>query len=107
MERAATIDRLVGAIVNNLAPDKVILFGSQATGHADEESDIDILIVMNSVQDRLERTWTVYQLLKDKRTGPLDIIVLTPQEYQKMKKGGYPLIREVEEEGAVLYERSG
>lgn len=105
LEKSSPIYRLVDSIVESLSPEKIILFGSYATGQADKERDVDLLIVADSDQDRLERTWQAYRLLRGKRETPLDIIVLTPQEYEDMKKGGYPLIREVEEEGSVLYER--
>ena len=105
LEKSSPIYRLVDSIVEGLSPEKIILFGSYATGKADKESDIDLLIIANSDQDRLERTWQTYRLLRGKRKTPMDIIVLTPQEYGEMKKGGYPLIREVEETGSDLYER--
>ncbi len=105
LEKSSPIYQLIGSIVEGLSPEKIILFGSYATGQADKESDIDLLIIANSDLDWLERTWQVYRLLRGKRETPLDIIVLTPQEYEDMKKGGYPLILEVEEEGSVLYER--
>ena len=106
VDRTSLILQLVDSIVQGLTPEKVILFGSQAKGQVDEDSDIDLLIVADSKQDRLERTWRVYRLLKGKRNSPLDVIVLTPREYEEMKNRGYPFIREIEEEGTVLYERS-
>ncbi len=100
------IYQLVEHVVQALDPEKVILFGSQATGLADEESDVDLLVIMETDLDRLDRTWEARRLLRGKRHGPLDIIILTPSEYEKMKQGGYSLIQVVEEEGIVLYERN-
>ncbi len=99
------IRQLTRSVVEALDPEKVVLFGSQSKGKAHAASDVDLLIIMESDLDRLERTWQVYRLLRGTRQGPLDIIVLTPEEYKKMKQGGNPLIQEVEEEGIVLYER--
>ncbi len=79
LEKSSPIYRLIDSIVEGLSPEKIILFGSYATGQADKDSDIDLLIIANSNQDRLERIWQVYKLLRGKRETPMDIIVLTPR----------------------------
>lgn len=106
-DKGIFIQQLIDPIVQALDPERVVLFGSWATGRADSDSDVDLLVIMDSELDRLERTWQVYRLVRTKRQGPLDIIVLTPTEYKNMKLGSYPLIQEIEEEGIVLYQRGG
>lgn len=74
LEKSSPIYRLVDSIVESLSPEKIILFGSYATGLANKDSDIDLLIIANSDQDRLERTWQAYKLLRGKRKTPKDRI---------------------------------
>ncbi len=71
---------------NGLNVSKIILFGSQAAGKATVESDIDVLIVSEDFQDKdiFERA----ELTKDaeirtikKFMIPLDIITMTPEEF--------------------------
>ena len=42
--RSSTIDRVVSGLMA-YAPEKIILFGSAASGDADEYSDLDLIIV--------------------------------------------------------------
>src|SRR3989344_5615196 len=66
--------------------DKVILFGSQATGKATKESDIDLIFVSKKYQGKrwLERSPKLY-LMWD-LDYPVDFICLTPEEFEKKKK---------------------
>ena len=66
---------------------KLILFGSQATGHATADSDIDIVVLSDDFRDKdiFERA----QLIKDaemqtikKFMVPFDIITMTPEEFE-------------------------
>lgn len=90
-------------IVNPLKtanPLKIILFGSYAYGKPTQDSDIDLLVVVDTSKNFHERIQTLRLLLpKDK---PIDLIVLTPTEYQKAKSANL-LIAEIESRGRVLY----
>jgi len=66
---------------------KLILFGSQARGAAHGESDIDLLIVADEF--RAKNIFQRAQLTKDaeiktikKFLIPLDVITLTPEEFE-------------------------
>ena len=43
-----TINKIVGFIVRKIEPEKIILFGSMATGSRNIHSDIDLLIVVDN-----------------------------------------------------------
>lgn len=83
--------------------EKMILFGSSARGDRGKESDIDLLIVWrgdkNEGWDRLEKI-AFPLVLKSKEY--LSLKIVTPQEFQKMEKIGYPIIRNIKREGIVL-----
>ncbi len=66
---------------------KLILFGSQARGGADRESDIDLLIVAEEFRgkgifQRAEMTKDAEIKTIKKFLIPLDIITLTPEEFE-------------------------
>ena len=46
---AAQLDPYLRLLVERFRPDKIILFGSQASGKADEHSDVDLLIVRRGI----------------------------------------------------------
>lgn len=96
---------IVEEIVAHPKPHKVVLFGSAARGGATEGGDLDFLVVMESDKDRLQRAWEVYGLFRDKPKGPVDFIVLTPAEYERLKEEDNPFLLEIEEEGQVIYEK--
>ena len=41
----ALLDRMVQAIVDEVAPEQVILFGSRGRGDEGESSDVDLIVV--------------------------------------------------------------
>ena len=52
MTAEAIISTMVDRIVGRFQPSRVVLFGSQARGNANEWSDVDLLVVMGSVPDK-------------------------------------------------------
>ena len=92
-------------IVEALAPEKVILFGSYAQGQPTSDSDVDLLIVMESEERPSKRRQAVSRLFRE-RPFPMDIVVRTPREIEQAMEGIDPFIREILERGKVLYDRS-
>lgn len=78
------IQCIVARLVAEYAPEKIILFGSYAYGQPDEDSDIDLLVVMDTSLPFLERMNLVRRTIG--RVGlPMDIFVLTPEEFEETK----------------------
>jgi predicted nucleotidyltransferase len=83
---------------------KIILFGSQSTGKATGESDVDILIISPDFQNKdiFERARSTKEAeiktIKKFRM-PLDIITLTSEEFES----GSSLITEFARKGKVMY----
>lgn len=97
------IDDAVKKIVDQFHPVKIILFGSHARGSAGLESDVDLLVVMD-VKDSKRRQAVEIDLALSDRTFPLDLIVVTPEEFERYRDMAghilYPAVRE----GKVLYD---
>src|SRR5438128_8971681 len=66
-------------IVEKFRPYKVVLFGSYAYGTPDLDSDVDVLVVMDSDEPIVQRIRRVTEVAKV-RFLPMDIIVRTPAE---------------------------
>jgi predicted nucleotidyltransferase len=99
-EFRAIIDRLV----RELRPEKILLFGSYAYGTPTPDSDVDLLVIMETDAPRKERHWAVSRLLIP-RQFPVDVLVKTPEEVEQALTGGDFFIREIVTRGVVLYER--
>ena len=91
-------------IVQALHPEKIILFGSFAYGHPSPDSDVDLLVIMDTDAPPHQRSWAVSRLLLP-RSFPVDILVKTPEEIRGALAKGDFFIQEILEWGKVLYER--
>ncbi|MBK8399239.1 MAG: nucleotidyltransferase domain-containing protein [Leptospiraceae bacterium] len=81
------IETLTNAIVENVKPEKVILFGSHAYGTPNKNSDIDILVIVkDSPLPRNERTGELYiSMRKYYSNYSIDFVVYTEAEVQSGK----------------------
>ncbi len=95
----------VQRIVQELKPEKVILFGSYAYGTPNPHSDVDLLVIMKTKAPGKERSWAVSRLLLP-RPFPVDILVRTPKEVEKALESGDFFLKEILKRGKVLYDRS-
>ena len=97
------INKNVKVIVNNFRPEKIVLFGSYARGESGPDSDIDLLVVIDTKRSTLDLAVEISSKLR--HNFPLDIIVKTPHEIEKRLKFGDFFLKNIIENGKVLYER--
>lgn len=95
----------VQKIVQELNPEKIVLFGSYAYGSPNPHSDVDLLVIMKTRASQKDRSWAVSRLLLP-RPFPVDILVKTPQEVKKGLEAGDFFLKEILTRGKVLYVRS-
>lgn len=101
----SAIRALAQSIVEHFHPDKVILFGSYAYGHPRPESDVDLLVIMDTSLRVRQQRLEISRALSP-RPFPLDIIVHTPQEVARRLALGDAFLSEILTRGKVLYERN-
>jgi len=104
---AKTLPKAVKRLVAELKPEKIILFGSYAYGNPTPDSDVDLLIVMET-NGREKEMYRAASLLLYPREFPVDIVVKTPKEIEAALKGGVVngfFIRELVKKGKILYGR--
>ena len=90
--------------MDELGPEKIILFGSYAYGKPNPHSDVDLLVVLKTNASLKERNWLVSRLLLP-RPFPVDILVRNPREIREALKSGDFFLQEIFTRGKVLYER--
>lgn len=104
---AAWLRAAVRQLVRELRPEKVIVFGSHVYGTPHADSDLDLLIVLSTRERSLAKRYRSVSRYFEPRRYPLDLIVLTPEEFSKRLNDWFdPFLQEVVCQGQVLYERA-
>jgi predicted nucleotidyltransferase len=101
----ALIQEITRRIVEGVHPRKVVLFGSHARGNFRRDSDLDIMVEMDSDETKMERKKRIRSLFRD-RWWSMDILVYTPAEIAAQRNSLFSIIPVIVEEGRVLYERT-
>lgn len=98
------IRAVVKQIAEKFQPDQVILFGSYAYGNPRPESDVDLLVIMET---RLRNTEQAAQIARalDYHFG-LDLLVRSPRQMAERLTLGDFFMQEIMEKGKMLYARS-
>lgn len=94
----------VSKIVSIGDAEKIILFGSYAYGKPTTDSDIDLMVVMETNERPHKRSVALRKTLKDLDI-PKDIIVKTPDEFNRFKDIVGTIVYTAAHRGRVLYER--
>ena len=99
----ATIQEAARRIAEKFHPDRIILFGSRARGTTDERSDVDLLVICKMTGKRRAVATEIDRSLRGLHIAR-DIVVLTPDEYERDKFIPGTIARPAFLEGKVLYE---
>jgi len=97
---------IVRRIVEALNPDRIILFGSRARGDARPDSDYDLLVVKDTTERTLLLEQAAYRAMLGANTGPVDILVETPDRVKRLETANGTVFPEVFKEGKLVYERN-
>ncbi len=99
-----TIDAIVEAIVAHCSPHYIILFGSYASGQPHPDSDLDLLVVMESDLPKYKRAVPIRLLFRPMPCA-LDVLVYTPAEVARWYGTVNHIITEALQHGRTVYER--
>lgn len=98
------VQQIIDELVRNYQPEKVILFGSRVVGKTHKWSDVDLVVIKKTHKrfyDRIgEASGSFDHIL------PVDVIVYTPEEFDKMSQESWFVKNEVVKKGKVVYEQS-
>lgn len=90
-------------------PLKVILFGSYAQGTPHDDSDIDLVVILDKegksdsyrtlINNRIEISRRLREL---KKKYPIDILVYTKDEWDELKASESSFIQKIEKDGVAI-----
>lgn len=98
------VKQIIDELVENYQPEKIILFGSRVSGKVHEDSDVDLVVVKKTDKKFRDRIREASAGLK--YSLPIDLVVYTPEEFERMAKENSFVREEVIKRGQVVYEQS-
>lgn len=98
------IQKLCDEIVEKFHPEKVILFGSYAYGTPTEDSDVDIMVVMDADGEPQHNAVNIRRELSGR--FPLDLLVRDSKTIAQRIEWNDWFLKDVLEKGKLLYESS-
>jgi uncharacterized protein len=95
---------VVNRIADGFDPEKIILFGSYATGNPNNDSDIDLLVIKDTNLPRHKRSLDIQKSLRGSMI-PMDILVYTRKEFEQEQHNKYSFLSYAIKTSKILYER--
>jgi predicted nucleotidyltransferase len=96
------IRELVSRISSQFKPLRIILFGSYAHGIPRPESDVDLLVVMETQNRESAQALEIRRAIQP--MFAVDLLVITPQRLAERLDWGDSFLKEIVEKGIVVYE---
>ena len=99
-----TLVKIRDIIIETVHPDRIILFGSRATGNFTKESDYDIYIIKSGITNERVITRAVRRALFSCNViESIDLIASNPEKFEKNKDNPYMISSDVNSQGIILY----
>ena len=96
---------IIRRLVDEFHPETIYLFGSYAWGQPTEDSDMDFMVIVpESEENPIQRAVRAQRSLKGVRAA-VDVLVKTPQEFQRYAAVKASLEAQILREGKLLYGR--
>jgi len=99
----ALIGEIVRRVLNVARPERVILFGSAATGEMTRDSDIDLLVIERVPANRREETVRILDSLRG-LGFPFDVFIMSTDKFEESKGIFGGLAHPAHKYGRVIYE---
>ena len=98
-----TLQQTVQRIVDATQPIRVILFGSYGRNEANENSDLDLMVIQSQVKNQIEDMIRLRQILGSMGIG-VDVLVYSEAEFERRRRVPGTVHYWASREGRTLYE---
>ncbi len=98
----ALIEEIIHRVLRVARPERIILFGSAATGRMTSDSDIDILVLESAPADVRDESVRIRQALRG-LGHPFDVIVMATERFEESKNIIGGIAHPANKYGKVIY----
>jgi predicted nucleotidyltransferase len=99
----AQLNTITEAIADAVPVERMYLFGSYAYGEPDEDSDLDILVVVPDGTGReIDIAIDLRKAIRKKKSMPVDLLVSSLSRFEE-RANAPTLEREIFEQGRLIY----
>lgn len=102
------LQQMVQTIINEVAPETIILFGSRARGDARPDSDVDLIVVetepFSPQRSRRKEAARLYMALRGMAVSK-DILLYSRDEFERWKNSLNHVVGRAHREGRLLHGR--
>ena len=95
------IDEIIKKIFLKFNPKMVYIFGSFAYGNPHEDSDLDLLIIKDEIQNKIKEQIEIEKELLSKDYS-VDILLYSENEYNQKLKEGWKIFEDINTKGILI-----
>ncbi len=99
------IEEVIERLVKVARPQKIYLFGSYARGDARKQSDLDFLVVEQTLRSRRKEMVRLHDAIRSMRI-PVDILVTSEFTFNEWADVQGTVMHKAKSEGRLCYEKS-
>ena len=100
-----TIQAITQLIVERFEPEQVILFGSCARGEEDENSDLDLLVILRPGQQPPRSGNPIHAAISERFVLPVDLLIRSFETFATYRPNPNSMLSRMLEDSEVLYDR--
>ncbi len=100
-----TIQAITQLIVDRFQPEQVILFGSVARGEEDENSDLDLMVVLPHNDDEGRDGYAIRLATAENFVLPVDILIRSANVLARYRQDPNSMLGRMLKDSEVLYDR--
>ena len=100
-----TIDAITQLIVERFQPEQIILFGSVARGEEDDNSDLDLMVVLRHNDEQGRDGYAIRLAIAENFVLPVDILIRSADVLARYRQDPNSMLSRMLEDSEVLYDR--
>lgn len=99
-----TLKKIINYSVEVAAPEKIILFGSMASGKQNLHSDVDLLLITNAIHEKRSIAYQINSFISELALKS-DILIHSEEEIKKASLTPFSFLGSIVKESQIIYQK--